>query len=749
MIGAVLLGALNVAGFVPAQESPRVARAEVVLPGTVLGRVLTAETGQPIEGASLEVRSVASLPRYVVTDSTGTYRIAGIDPGRVVVIARALDRSPLRSSVQLASGATVPLDFSLERRPVLLPALFAAIDARRLAGSGLTRGGYRDEGETELRALEASPGAAELGLTGGSGPDPNDPANVLYVRGAASDLKLVLIDEAPVYAPFHLSGLLDAFPDGVLERARLYIGGTPARYDGGLSYVLDLDVRQGDAERIHTAGSVDLLGVTGRVEGPLWNGSRVLLSGRALHGAGYPAVTGESDLPYGYGDLLGRFDTEIFGGELSATGFWNRESIVLDIGKLEEAGADEAAYWGNVAGSVRYALPVGDGTLTLVGANGLFTTQLPVPIEDTETETLIPFATARGQTARARTEAFYESGERRVRWAAGAGFDTHETVLEQETVLGDTTSLASGRAHVVAAWGETTWRIAPEVELSGGLRADYFDPADEARLAPRASLTWHVTDAADLKLSGGRFFQLVRGPESILSGDLTGPTIGGPELDTAQEGSTAPFLEVAGATHLVVGLDNRLENGLELGIEGYFKSFDGLPEAQNLYSSGADLWVQATRGPVRGWVGYSLAWVWADDADRDRRFVGRQLLSGGLSTDYRGFDLGVRVAYGAGLPFQSVSGSETGADAGENVPAPSLAGAPDDSYLRIDAEVSRDLITTVGSTSLRLSPYLRVLNALDRRDALFYQAAGEDGPPRPAPLASVPFVAILGMAWAF
>ena len=62
-------------------------------------------------------------------------------------------------------------------------------------------------------------------------------------RGAAADLKLVLLDGAPVYAPFHLNGLLDAFTDGVLEDASLYIGGTPARYDGGLSYVLDLDVR--------------------------------------------------------------------------------------------------------------------------------------------------------------------------------------------------------------------------------------------------------------------------------------------------------------------------------------------------------------------------------------------------------------------------------------------------------------------------------------------------------------------------
>ncbi len=227
-------------------------------------------------------------------------------------------------------------------------------------------------------------------------------------------------------------------------------------------------------------------------------------------------------------------------------------------------------------------------------------------------------------------------------------------------------------------------------------------------------------------------------------------------LDSEVPLSELPILGVAGATHFVMGLENRLENGLDLGIEGYFKSFDDLPDAENLFSSGADIWVQAREGPVRGWIGYSLAWVWTNDPDEDTGFVGRQLLSGGLSTDLRGFDIGLRLTYGAGLPFTSVSTTPAGDTSpatpqrGDNAdPVPTLSGAPEDSYLRVDAEISRRIVTSVGDSRLEIAPYIRFLNALDRRDALFYEAGTTDALTRPAPLATVPIIAVLGVAFAF
>lgn len=741
MISGIVAGLLSVVSLGALQDTT----------GTVHGRILSAETGDPIAGASVRVHHGTTF-RLLITDESGAYRAERLIAGDAVIVAQALGHAPLEAVVRIPAGADVALDLELQLRPLVLPVLFTKIEAARLRlpPPGMVRGGLREEGETELRALDSTPGVAELGLTG-SGSDPSDPASVLYVRGAAADLKLVLLDGAPVYAPFHLSGLLDAFPDGVLQDAQLYIGGTPARFDGGLSYVLDLEIREGNKERFRTSGAIDLLGASGRVEGPIGSDARVLLSGRTLHGAGYELLTGDSDLPYGYGDILGRFDTRLGSGRFAATGFWNRESVQLNIGKLEGA-APESAYWGNTAGSARYRIGLGDGELRVMSAYGRFSNRIPALDEDAEGS--VGFSTARGQISRSRNEVYYSFGED-VRWVVGGAFDTQETVLDQRSVFGDTTAHTVVRANVGAVWGEAAWDVAPKVELRIGARASYFQPEGGPRLAPRVSAIWHVDDNARLSIAAGRFFQVVRGPETILSSDLTGPTVGAgqrPTLDAPGPLLGSQLGTVAGATHLVVGLENRLSNGIDVGLEGYFKSFDGLPAAENLFSSGADLWLQQEEGAVRGWLGYSLAWVWTSESSADAQFVGRQLLSGGLRTAARGFDIGLRLTYGAGLPFTNVSSGSafTGTPSGgvDDTPSLALSGAPDDSYLRLDAEISKRWMGKLGDSRFELAPYVRVLNGLDRRDALFFRAA-EDGPARPAQLASVPILAVFGIAWSF
>ncbi len=727
------------------------------LTGSVHGRVLSGNSGTALIGARVEVRGATGF-QLVLTDRTGRYRLDGLEPGSRVITASTIDHAPLEAGVLVAAGDTVRLDLTLDVRPVVLPPLLAQV---RVPNTSLpppgVRRGLRAEGEADLRALETSPGAAEMGLLGSGvrpDPDPGDPSSVLYVRGAASDLKLVLLDGAPVYAPFHLSGLIDVFPSGVLESATLYTGGAPARFDGGLSYILDMELRGGDQERARGAGQIDFLSGGGRLEGPLGSGGGYLLGGRGLHGLGYPAITGGDELPYGYGDALARIDVAVGQGRLSGTGFWNRESVQLDASEVPQ-GSDlpGSAYWGNTAGSVRYRTPIGGGSFDLTAAHGSFRTR--IPIQATQ------LTIADGRSRRSRFEAGYGRDDGLIRWSAGAALDIYRTELEQRTLSGDSTAQAFLSGEVMATFGEVGWKAAPDLELRAGLRADFFRPSNETRLAPRASAHWRVGENANLSLAVGRFYQFIQGPESILSSDLTGPTFESlpPGLDGATTSGIHPLFSVAGATHVVVGFENRLDNGLGLGLEGYFKTFDGLPEGEDLRSSGADLWIHRDAGPVTGWVGYSIAWVWTDEPSDDTRFVGRQLLSGGLDADLDGFNLGLRVTYGSGLPFTPVPTSAVSApDFGEETdpgppvetdpPPPTLSGAPNDSYLRLDVEISRRWVARIGDTSFEIVPYLRLLNALDRRDALFYRT-DDQGPGSPVPLDSVPILAVAGVAWAF
>src|SRR5690606_37682435 len=143
-------------------------------------------------------------------------------------------------------------------------------------------------------------GLADAAL-GAPGQEPVDPSDVLYVRGTGTDLKLVYLDGAPVYAPFPLGGLIEPFTPGLLQSADIYLGGAPARYDGGLSYVLDLRTRGVRSDRVHSTGAVDLLSARVTVEAPIGSRAGVLFAGRSVHDRGTGPLSG-GPLPYGYAE---------------------------------------------------------------------------------------------------------------------------------------------------------------------------------------------------------------------------------------------------------------------------------------------------------------------------------------------------------------------------------------------------------------------------------------------------------------
>lgn len=755
----------------------------------IRGQVRSEDADRPLPFVFVEA---ASGPTRLlsVTDGRGRYALRGVESGRWTVRAFALDHAPLEVEVVVPGAGPVDVDLTLPVRPVGLPPIVASVlgvprPVVSMSGGSPATAAAPEAGDAELRALEATPGVAELGLAqaaqGGAGPDPIDPSSILYVRGAASDLKLVLLDGAPVYAPFHLGGLMESFHPDVLESSRLFVGGAPSRYDGGISYVLDLRSRPGNGERLEAGGAADVLSFRQRVEGPVGPAS-VLLSGRAIHGSAlHETVTGDP-LPYGYGDALGRVDLPLGQtGDLSGSFFWNRESVRLDSASLTGG----PARWGNTAGSLRYSGAVEGGRIDVTAALGFFHTRLPLGGDTVRI--------AAGESRRIRFGLDYARDvDTEGTLSVGGGVSYDRTDLEHEA--GEPGHLlqpvGGGRGETAGLYGEAVWSPSEQLDLRGGLRSDMFLTAREIRLAPRATATLHLSEDATLSLAAGRFHQYVRTPETILGGDLDGLTLD-EVRELADAAEDVPFgvdltdgtLGVAGATHIVVGLENHLREGLRLGLEGFLKAFDEIPGADDgLRASGVDLWVhRGGTGSWSGWVGYSLAFVWTDkSADGNADFAGRHLLTSGIETRlHSGIVLEARLAYGAGLPFTSIpvtrggspefasgpDGSGLGGRNGalvagsavasgglgleeepEGEENPPLAGAPPGSYLRLDGKISRPWLAHLGGVDVEFVPYVKVLNALDRRDALFFQF-DPDEDVRARSLSAVPLLPVFGVEW--
>jgi hypothetical protein len=717
--------------------------------GTIRGQV-SSSSGTSLRYAVVEIADVRGV-QPAPTDSTGGYVLRNVPPGWHVIRAQHIDHAPHEIEILVTQGKEILYDFTLELRPVKLPPVETHGIAMAL-GHDTLAATSASLGPASVKALESTPGVAELGLAEIAreipGQEPPNASDILYVRGGAADLKLVLLDGAPVYAPFHLGGLINAIDQELVHSATLYLGGAPARYDGGLSYVMDLETRAGRYNSDHASLSADMLGARGSMEGPLFNHVSYLVGGRAVHGLGAERFTG-GNFPYLYADGIARMDIDLGRyGRITTTGFWNRESVRLD----SLSGYKSKAIWGNSAGSVRYRGRIAGSNADITVGVGTFRTQLPVGGQR-------PLMTD-GVARRTRVGMNLDRPLGSLHLYYGVQFDQlayeYKAWPRPRTLYDDSVVLrATGSGEVGGSYVDAAWQASPRLRLRGGVRADLFSLEPGPRFAPRASATVVLTDHASLTLAAGRYRQYVRPSGESLT------LIGTVRPD---ETKTKP-LNVASASHFVMSLDQDLGSGIQLGIEGFYKQFEGLPgpDSDRTESSGMDLWVRRGTGRVTGWLGYSLAWVWSAEADlaNHRSFAGRHLISagvGGSIWNQGRFD--VRVAYGAGLPYTAIPEPETppvfavsprtgGPDITLSDQVPTLPNAPDEPYFRLDVQLARTFLTDVRGFAFELTPYIKVLNALDRRDALFYHFDRNAQTPDARALAPLPILPILGLEWRF
>ncbi len=89
----------------------------------------------------------------------------------------------------------------------------------------------------------------------------------LSVRGGNLDENLILVDEAPVYNPSHLFGLISIFNIDAVKSVDLYQDYIPANFGGRLSSVIDTKLDEGSLTNYHLKGGVSLLSARLAAEG--------------------------------------------------------------------------------------------------------------------------------------------------------------------------------------------------------------------------------------------------------------------------------------------------------------------------------------------------------------------------------------------------------------------------------------------------------------------------------------------------
>ncbi|MGW8265076.1 MAG: TonB-dependent receptor domain-containing protein, partial [Longimicrobiales bacterium] len=434
-------------------------------------------------------------------------------------------------------------------------------------------------------------------------------------------------------------------------------------------------------------------------------------------------------------------------------------AVKLDLSDMAFA---EEAGWGNRAVTGGLSGGMNGFTGELRASASRYDARLPVA------DSLPLFAQSRSDRLRITGDLSHPWGDGVLRFGASVDVTTSDYVARGLDTLG---ALVESRLNLDGTsrgvYLEGARPLAPSLTFRGGLRLDHFSGGEGARLAPRAALSWLLAENAVLTLAAGRYHQF-----SSLSSVEVEKTLSAAGGGAGNQGTTHQ-LAVGVSNHLVIAMDQILAPGLRVGIEGFVKDFTGITgvEGEHLSSSGVDLRVAREGARASGWLGYTLSWFWASEEGflgGDSRFAGRHLLSAGLSTRLsERTGLRVRVGYGNGLPYTSIPisrdaatepGVDTGADPGGEVftldtdhvmnEAPGLAIGPDQGFLRVEGEIHGSWTATLGGRIHEFRPYVRVLNALNRRDALFYHFDPWRSP-TPRPLAELPILPLVGLEWVF
>jgi len=105
----------------------------------------------------------------------------------------------------------------------------------------------------------------------------------LNVRGGGRDQNLTLLDNAIVYNAAHLFGFLSVFNADALQHAALYKGGFPARYGGRLSSIMNIKMKEGNANEFHGKFGLGIINSKLTLEGPISNKISFLFSARSSY----------------------------------------------------------------------------------------------------------------------------------------------------------------------------------------------------------------------------------------------------------------------------------------------------------------------------------------------------------------------------------------------------------------------------------------------------------------------------------
>lgn len=430
--------------------------------------------------------------------------------------------------------------------------------------------------------------------------------------------------------------------------------------------MIDIGVREGDFESYHGSASIGMLSSKVQAEGPIWKGHTSFnVAARASYFGAIvqPLLKSVYDNkkamePYAKmnfydvnAKLVHRFSES---DRLSAVFYWGKDvsnssptdsetNFGSKSGETRTKKNETKNNWGNLVSSLYWTHTAGDRFLMNVNASfSLYDYRLSQNVSGYyESRKMGQLQRKTEEVSETRYDSkvkdasitadfrFRPVAAHDLRWgvkgslqqlspiihAYSYNYDytpTKETRMETDRTIGKRQNLLTARVYA-----EDDWTVAPWLMANVGLRYSLFSVENKTygSLEPRASVRFLLTPAMALKLSYARMAQgvhLLSSSNIVMPSDIWVPVT-----------EKIPLMR---SNQYAGGVNYEIMKGLEVSVEGYYKTMDNVLEYNNGASwlnctgdwqslvslgkgrsYGVELMAQRSVGNTTGWVSYTWA----------------------------------------------------------------------------------------------------------------------------------------------
>ena len=567
--------------------------------------------------------------------------------------------------------------------------------------------------EEAVRLTNRLPGTASGGISSRN-----------HVRGGEVNEVLFLFDGLRLYEPYHMKNfqsLATIVNGSTIAGVNFYTGAYPARYGDRMSGVISMDMRE-PAGHQETELSVSFFNTSATSMGRLGNseqGDWLVAARRGNLDLIVDVVDPEVGHP-DYNDNLVHFGWD-FGSRarISINSLGSYDKIFLADAA---AGETASALYKNRVSWLKWQA---DWNASLSSETILSHNR----IQNERSGSLDLRGIVSGTLAEsgdfsateARQDWKYSPSDRwllRFGWLA-RNQDAHAVHASQKTVSAPFDQLLDNQPFIIrnidvspdgaqyAAYAELRWQPVDRVVLDVGGRWDrqtYTSADDDRQYSPRASMLWSLSDATEMRLGIGQFYQAQEINELQVSDGLT------------------EFFPAQRAQHVVANMKHQFASGIDLDVSLYRKTFRTLsPRFENVFNALTLLpelqfdrvRIDAAKAETRGveltasygsgddslfwWLGY--AWSEVRDFTASGKVVRSwdqtHTFKGGVSWRWAAWDISAAEVH-TGWPKTTLGGARNATRYGV--------------FQTLDARISRDFDVRYGE----LTAFLEVTNLYNR-----------------------------------